>query len=459
MSVLLSTVGLVLFVVVFTMFAADLFRRRHDLLSWRNLFLLGFAHFCCLSSFFAATMYNQFVQLYTPSDASMLKLAVALPLFLVLFLACNSVTRNRAWSAQILPPMRLPTSFAALSISIASLLAASVAFAVLKPESFLGLMAVQFRSGLAVTAVGLATYLLISSRLNPLSWLIFGGAFILATLTSITGEGGRRGLLGVLIALPWMWYFIDLRYRPARAALVRVGAMAVLGTVLVAAYSGIRRGDATGEGRYYDFGTRVRQMAHFIQNPYIDTKNALMMLYTDTGMNMLFIMDNYPSLYPYQPAQGLLFFLSNPIPRMVWPEKPIAFGIILQEQMESPANLGPGILGHGWAEAGWFGVAAYACFFGLLTGAVDRGLIDRARNPYFIAVMAAGGGNVLALPRGETSLFLLQISAAIASSIACLYLVRILTGGLMYAGAELSPPMLRKFDEEHHYDEYESSAA
>jgi hypothetical protein len=92
--------------------------------------------------------------------------------------------------------------------------------------------------------------------------------------------------------------------------------------------------------------------------------------------------------------------------------------------MHVAPNLGVGIIGHGWSELSAFGVLYYALFFGLLVGGVDRAIAQRAWNPFFLSVMGSGMGNVVALTRGDTPLFMIQITGGIVFSALILYILK-----------------------------------
>jgi hypothetical protein len=174
-------------------------------------------------------------------------------------------------------------------------------------------------------------------------------------------------------------------------------------------------------------GKRADQFLDLLTNPRIDPAIIKYILYTDTVPNTLYVLENYPGNHAFMPFHGVIWFFANPIPRSVWPDKPEAFGAMLRDQMNVPPNLGPGIIAHGWAEGWLIGVFGYAVFFGLLVGVVDRAVAERVWNPYFLAVFGSGLGNVIALPRGDTPLFMIQIVAGITASGAILYLLKTLS--------------------------------
>ncbi len=440
---MLASISLTLCFVIIGLLFYNLRTRRYELLSWRNLFLLGFFHFCCLGAYFTATADTMHSGRYTETEASHGILAALTLIFFVVFMIFSRVGYKMNWLQKYVPSVEIPVTMPAILISTGSLLAVGLFFAVVPPNSYLGLLGVQFRGGTAVAAVALATYLLLAQRFNPIVWGIFIATLGLAAIISTTGNSSRRAALAVLVAAPWVWYFVQLRYRPVKAVAIRMAAGAVVVILAITVYNNIRHVRKGGGVDAKSFQARASDIADLVKNPSIADHHVRSMLYTDTTLNTLFIIDSYPDTFGYQPGHGVLFVLSNPIPRFMWPSKPKALGVTLQEQMSVPANLGPGIIGHGWHEANLIGVLFYAAFFGLVVGFVDLTLLDRATNPYYLAVTVAGAGNVIAMARGDTPLFFLQVLASMISVGAILYGGRIALGSIMRAAPPLSVPLSR----------------
>jgi hypothetical protein len=102
-----------------------------------------------------------------------------------------------------------------------------------------------------------------------------------------------------------------------------------------------------------------------------------------------------------------------------------------------PANLGVGCIGHGWAEAGWFGVLYYALTLGILCGIVDRLVRRFANDPFFMISVGCSLGNVLGLARGETSLFLVLITTGFIACQVIFWGARVVLGPYMLVGKPL----------------------
>jgi hypothetical protein len=426
---------------VVAILARNALRRNWDVLSWRNLFLVGYAHFVFLSGYFTASHGRGVIRQGAVTDYTMALYAVLAPLFFVLFLGCAALARNKGLFQRMIPRLELPVTTPAILVSIVVLLTLAVGCMVAPLPKYLLLLAYQFQAGLAITAVGLATYWWLANRFNPASWALLLGTIGLGILLCTAGGIGRRDAVAALIAVPWMWYFATLRYRSAVSMALPVAGLAVAGVLFIAAYTVVR---AQGVKEHQGAGVsqRLQQFTNLATNPEISDDAVQNMLYTDTAGNTMFIFKNYPANYEYTPFRSLWWMVVNPVPRSIYPSKPDALGIVLQKQMGVEANLGPGVLGQGWSEGGAVAVVIFAVFLGLLYGAMDRALFDRAWNPFFVAVAGSSAGNVLAMPRGDVALFLIQVFAAMVASAAVLALVNLVVGPIARAFPVLSvaPP-------------------
>lgn len=446
MEYMVIAVCTTLLLVIAGILARNLVKRNWDVLSWRNLFLVGYAHFVLLSGYFTVGQGRGAIQRGAATTYALFLYAVLTPLFLFLFLGAATLTRRKGWFQRLIPRLEVPVTTPAILISIIVLMILSIVCAVLPLPTYLLLLGIQFRSGMAVTAAGLATYWALAHRFNPASWAVLLLTLGMAVGISTAGGIGRRDVVAVLVAVPWVWYFASLRYRGMASIAMPVAALAAAGVLFIAAYTAIRsRG--VEEHKAPSVGERLSQISNIVTNPTISQGAVENLLYTDTAGNTMFIFNTYPSSFGYMPFHSLWWIAVNPVPRFLYPSKPEALGIILQKQMGVEANLGPGIIGQAWTEGGIIAVVIFALAFGVLYGAFDRALFDRAWNPFFVAVAGAGAGNVLAMPRGDVALFLIQIFAAMISSAVVLGLIKLTLGPVFAAFPVVSMPGARPAEE------------
>ena len=418
-------------------------RRGYDVLSVRNLTLLGFFHFFVIGSVLTATG-AYWDRAYSASDGAMATLAIAMPVFLVFFLLGNHGGFRAGAVSRLIPSFDIPPTGLTVLAGVLALLVPATLFSFLPFGGFFGLLFAQFKSGMAAAAVALATYYIVSNKFQPVAWGVFLATLPTALLVSITGGSGRRFALSVLLAVPFMLYFCTLRYNRMTSVVLKTAPLAAAALAALALYSGVRHDTSAGFG----IQRSIQLVQRVINEPRVFNDALWYMLYTDTSNNTMFLLETVPEDYAHQPLAGAVWFVTNPIPRGMWPDKPDALGVILQDYMATAANLGPGVIGHGWYEAGWIGIIYYALFLGLLAGIVDRKLADRADCPFLIAIVAASLGNVIAFCRGDTPLFLIQAAAATFSTGVVLLAIKVVLGPVGAALPQLprpgSPAILRK---------------
>jgi hypothetical protein len=397
---------------------------------------------------------------YQPDQKGFSLLLVTMCIFIVVFAIAQRVARNWGGMRRLIPPVQVPLTRLAVSVSILALLAMAVLCSIIPISGYAAAVIAQFRGGTAAAAMALATYNLVARKFNPVAWLLFLGTLGCTLLVSTVGEIGRRGMLGVFFAIAWMWYYFSLRDRPSGSTMVKLGVLFGCGLIVLLIYANFRGkgyGD-DGSGRGYTLGTRIQQFTNALSNPSVQSHNVQSALRSDTPGNSMFIMENYPNPYPFDPFNGAKFIITNPIPRSIYPEKPKGLGITVQEQLQSPANLGVGILGHGWAEGGFVGVAGYAAFFGMFVAGIDNLNRRRVWNPFFMAAIGSSLGNVCALPRGETSLFLLQIMLSFVGVLFVIYPLRLVLGPFFAASTPLltdsNRPLFEQAPDTAQADEY-----
>jgi hypothetical protein len=436
MGLLLTISALATTIAVVAFILHDALIRKNNILSYRNFFLLGFIFFYGVATAFLMILADGSGEVYTPEGSGFGPLAVLIPTFVLFFAFAWKIGHKWNWTGKVIPKVELPVNTPGIMIGIAALLGVA-ALGLAAPTSYLGGVFTQMRPGLAASAAGLATYFLLAQIRNPIAWAVFAATFVFASLLSVAGGTDRRFVLGVFIVVVWVWYYHSLRFRPILTTVTKLGVLGAVATMFIILYSGIRH---AGEARA-NIGARAEQLVTALADPTVSNAALNQVLYQDAPVNTIYIIESYPRDNALDPFNGILFFLSNPIPRFFWPDKPVGLGYALQQQFNIAANLGPGIIGHGWAEGMWFGVIGYALFFGILVGVLDRLIRDRATNPYYVAVMGSFMGNFIALPRGETSLFGVLIVTGVVGSLGILWLVNTVLGPALRAFTPLVIPI------------------
>lgn len=417
-------------VVIGAVLARDTFTRRYEIFSYRSLFLFGYAIFFPIAAFLT------FPGMAAAPEA-IRTLAIAQVVFLIVFLVSSRIAQQFGWLERVVPKDPVAPSFPLLLTWIFTLLIMGSAAAAVTRGGFGVLYIANIKSGLLATSVALAVYLLVSRKLNPISLAIVVGTVPLALAASTVGTSGRRGMLSVMLAGAWMWYFASMRYQKLSSMLARFAVAGVAVVFVVTAYSTFRHslGGAESEALARQ-ATALRQGAANVQ---FSKDSFLKNLYQDSADNTVFIIETYGSAAPHNPLHGIAYYILNPIPRAVIGFKPEALGIELQKKRNATANLGPGIIGHGWYESGWIGIIGYAVVFGFVLSVIDLIVQRRAYSPVLLAPLGASLGNVMALPRGDTPLFAASITAEFIAPFLILYTIALFGRGFFGAFAPVYP--------------------
>lgn len=92
---------------------------------------------------------------------------------------------------------------------------------------------------------------------------------------------------------------------------------------------------------------------------------------------LLFVVDQIPQHRPYMYGETLVTELLNPVPRFLWPGKPVGFGVVYASWYGADAlaggpTLSPGILGEMYVNFGWLGIVVLSILGGVVCRAWDR---------------------------------------------------------------------------------------
>ncbi|MBX9737558.1 MAG: hypothetical protein K2X32_11595 [Phycisphaerales bacterium] len=428
-----ATVAWSLTVFLLGLLAYKILRRQWDLLSFNTLLLVGFVQFFSLPvSLFSVTDVTQIIPYFIASDSDWNSLAAMMLLYVAVALVAYRIGRRFEWGQKYLPRADLPVSYGGIIIVLGVTLVSIAITIPLGFTSYLSFAAIMFRPAFIAFAAGLATVLVIKQPRNLGFWAVFLFILVAGLLVSMSFNYGRRDPLGVFLAIVWVAYWMWLRYQPMlkQVTVGIIGSSIIM--VFLLGYTAVR-GDTRAD--LSDVNTRIQQFSGLLsgQRQVFDVNNLLMVFYQDSALNSAYAISKYPSTYPLMPFHGATYFLVNPIPRVFWEDKPIGIGNLFQNQLRTGGNLGVGIIAHGWVEGLAFGVAAYAAFFGIMSGMLDGALRRSANNPYIIAAAGTGLGHVLAIPRGETSLLCVLWLYGFASVIAALWVAKLAFGDIMKA--------------------------
>jgi len=448
---LLWITSLILLVVTILLLVVSYLRGTMELFSYQLAFQVGMMVFFYVPILIAPA-FAELTWPYMPNGSGGVRMAMALVLFNIVYFAFGALGKRALWTDRITPTFEfLPVNLPALGLmTVGMLLASFLIFTFAFSPGSMNLfdaVIIGLVPSLGAFACAMATVMVMRQWFNVLWYILLAVVFGLALLATISFSNDRRYALGVLIIIPWMTYYGLLRYK-SKATTIGfsvIGAALALGFVVV--YSSFRHDVAV---RAENVGQRVSQFQSANVGGALSVKNVTGLLLQDSAYNSMYFIENYPETQDHRPLHGLFFLVTNPIPRSFFPSKPMALGILMQGEVGASANLGPGIIGHAWMEAGWIGILYYAAFFGFGIATVDRLIKARMNNPYFIAAVGANMGNVIGLARGETSLFMVLIGFGLIGT----WLFSRLIASTLGSFAKSSPPFCfgqrdEKFEEDY----------
>lgn len=387
-------------------------------LSNRNLFLIGFIYFQPMSGIVTLVSGQNERGLYLNDEGrSGLGFAAMSWVFFVLFRAFDRLGRR---TLDVVAKPRKRWVLGPLGITMASILVVSLGLFmrfVLGYVPILGVITVQLSVGALTAGCCLMMY---EWSKNFWNLAILAGLLVVvvtAIAALLVNAFGRREILGVFMSMAWMLYFLKWRQlRPAQLIL-RGGFWVVLTLAAMVLFSAARSGKEKerGVGDYIDAVRRVDS-----QDLWEQVVGGVGGQFA--GGTSMWVYETRPDTYRYEPLHSLVYFVTFPIPRQFWPEKPNSLGRSITVQSGiggvsvSEHSFGPGLVGHLANDYPPISVPLYAFLLAFLFRYLDKRLQANLDNPYELAVLGVGISQTFAIPRGELGLFLINALGTMAGA-------------------------------------------
>jgi hypothetical protein len=412
-------------------------RGRRPLLSVRNFFLTGLILFQLTS---AASMY--FADHYgeiPPNDPirTGMQYLAAISVFLILFL----VAYDRGWLTfhiqnRIRVKTPAPGTGATALASISCLVVASVCQLMLKNIGLIGVLAEIVGVGLAAVSAGMAAWTWAARPKNLVLLGFFLMILAIASAISLYEEFGRRSLLGVLFAATWGAYQGGFRYFNWRRAALPLSVLAVLTVILLAAITSTRG----QEGKGTNLGETLRRL----QQANIEEGLMSLLSGQDAAPNSMWVIENRPEPFPYEPLNSIYYCAVNAVPRAIWENKPVALGTEMVRQSmvggKGPEySVGAGLIGHIYNDNPWLALPIYALLLAAWFRIMDDLVARYGGNALVIVPLGAELGEILGFPRGELGFFMFRaIVGMSAGLVVCFLVARVLRSvGFAFAGSQV----------------------
>jgi len=168
------------------------------------------------------------------------------------------------------------------------------------------------------------------------------------------------------------------------------------------------------------------------------------------GGTSMWVCETRPENYPYETLHSAVYFVTFPVPRQYWADKPNSLGRNITTQSgvggvsSSEHSFGPGLIGHIVNDYPPLALPLYALLLAWMFRYMDERLAANQANPFETALLGVGISQLFAIPRGELGLFVINALGTIAGAAIVL---------------ALAPMLSREFVEPEPDDEVEAGRA
>lgn len=399
---------------------ADTTRGTYDLVCLRNIFLLGFIIFQLVSGALILFTENYLPYPLTNPDATGLYYALLSTVFLGVFLIVYSRPLKTNRLTRFIPRTAgFPTAGKLLMLALLTT-AAAVGLKYGLRIPLIGILANYVGNAMGAAAAVIIGWYWAPRFLNPAAAIPSFTLLLINAASAVQGSSSRRDIIAVFAGFIWGVYFSKVRFMRMRSYLPTLGVVSMIGIVVVASFTSVR-----GSG-----SDRDRSPMEHLQAMLAGTDLVRGLYDLGTGQQAagisMWIMDTHPESYSFRGPATLTYLYELPIPRMLWPEKPNPLSIEIPKMARvrgvgyGEFNVGPGVIGQSYSDFGATAVVLYALLLAIMIRFADDLVWRSPRDIFVIAAVGSGLGQVLAIPRGDVSLFTFVFLVGFAGTYACM---------------------------------------
>lgn len=323
---------------------------------------------------------------FTPTMAEKATVLAATDLSLLVFMAAcawsGHVPFSRAPASDRGEPPRLSLSFWLMCAACLPIALQSLASSLTRATTSVNTMVLDAATGFTVNTTSNGYFTDSILMLGPIATLFaWAGRFRLWSLAPLTafilakaGTGGRWPFVMAAISAALLYlYERRRRWPPARVLLFAAPLIALFTITSLDRGAGIRQ----------LFGTTPASSTDYFHERPLESMDYGNLEFTEYLVHVI----------PYRTGRYDYFLdnlqvLTEPIPRVLWPGKPIGSPIrpILLMKYGYPIGMTNSVAGEGWKEAGWLGVIIWSALFGLFYGTVYTRYVRSAQDRYQTAL-------------------------------------------------------------------------
>jgi hypothetical protein len=392
--------------VLATIVIRDVFDPSKSALTMKSLFIAGYILFQPASALF--TLFTGEVDVVGPDNIgpAALQFAMMSWAFMTLFLLIYAKSGSAERMAGRPAPMRRMSPVGLMLCAYSALIGGIILRDVIGTVPVLGVLTIMLSAGFFAAAAGSAAW---SWAMRPTNVLlaVAGSIAIVGTAAALLQNSfSRRGLIAAIFSAIWAAYFARWRHGNRAGLVIRALAVAILGLTLVLFQSATR--GVKGRG-----GDVFEYIEAFVNvDPKALTDAALGMASGQfAGVNSMWLIEAYPRVHAYWPLHSVWYFVTQPIPRVIWEGKPWSLGNEMVHQVgvtgvkRDEFSLGCGIVGHIEVDFPYVALPLYAFLIAWALRYLDARCLNYPGNPSIIIPISAATSQVLGMPRGELGLF------------------------------------------------------
>lgn len=399
---------------------SDTVRGVYDLVCLRNIFLIGFIIFQLVSA--CLTLFTENFLPYPLANPEMVSLyyGILSTVFLVVFLILyrHPLKLNRL--AKFVPRTAgVPTGGKLLVLAVlVTASAIGIKYGLRIP--FIGIAANYVGNALVASAAVVIGWYWAPRFLNPAAAIPSLALLLVNAAVAVQGSSSRRDIIAVFAGFIWGVYFSRVRFMRLRSYLPTLGAVSAVGILVVASFTSVR-----GSG-----ADRDRSPMEHLQAMLTGTDLVRGLYDLGTGQQAagisMWIIDTHPETYPFRGPASLQYLYELPVPRLWWPDKPNPLSIEIPKMARirgvgyGEFNVGPGVVGQSYSDFGFAAVLVYAALLAIMIRFADDLVWRSPRDVFVIAAVGSGLGQVLAIPRGDISLFTFVFIVGVTGSYVCM---------------------------------------
>ncbi|TWT47363.1 hypothetical protein [Botrimarina hoheduenensis] len=398
--------------VMATLLIVPILRRRTDVLTAWNTFLIGAIIFTGVSGIRCANA-PHYLPGYTGSDYSLYYLGT------VIFYSITVLTYYFFKFPRRLAGITLrnspPLSGGILVVMVILLMGIGVFQRVQVPIPGLAQLLFQFgvMTPFFALAIAFVAWYRSPSNLLLLVLLLFVGAATL--IGSLSLGGSRRYLISALACPAIAYYWISLRYQPNRKIFTQTAIALAITMPIVLGYGLIRHASANTSAQGMQRGVAIVKALPSAIRSGGTSEGLTGQDSVECALLVIHMLNDGSDRLEVDPLYSIKYILGNPIPRVLWPEKPVAIGATLPEVAGikyTNANLGINVAAQCYYDGGLWVHVLYGMLMGAFLRYFDELLIRQAGNPLLIGALVGMSAQLIGWPRGGIEVIGLQVVLA-----------------------------------------------